>query len=61
MIAGKAAGIYDDLAQVAYENSISEGTPVKPDQDRYHQYKIHVNRYIELQETLTTTFRKFSS
>jgi len=61
MIAGKAAGIYDDLAQVAYENSISEGKPVKPDQDRHHQYKIHVNRYIELQETLTTTFRKFSS
>lgn len=60
MIAGKAAGIYDDLAQVAYEHATLEGKPVKPDKDNHDRYKIHVNHYIKLQETLATTFRNFS-
>ena len=31
MIAGKAAGIYDDLAEVAYEHAIPAGVRLTPD------------------------------
>lgn len=61
MIAGKAAGIYDDLAQVAYEHAQPAGDPSRPDQERHQQYKKHVVNYIQLQATLADTFRKFSS
>ena len=60
MIAGKAAGIYDDLAQVAFEHAQPAGDPVTPDQDHHQQYQEHVARYIDLQETLANSFRKFA-
>lgn len=58
MIAGKAAGIYDNLADVAYEHAQPAGNPAKPDLQNYERYAIHVERYIELQETLANTFEK---
>jgi xylulokinase len=61
MIAGKAAGIYDDLAQVAYEHAQPTGDPSHPDQERHQQYKKRVVNYIQLQATLADTFRDFSS
>ena len=60
MIAGKAAGIYDDLAEVAYKHSVAAGKPTEPDLKNHYQYQVHVKRYIELQETLVRTFRSFS-
>ena len=57
MIAGKAAGIYDNLAEVAYDHAVSAGDPVSPDLDNHNKYQVHVKRYIELQETLAKTFR----
>jgi xylulokinase len=61
MIAGKAAGIFDDLAQVAYEHAQPAGSPIPPNQDRHQQYRKHVANYIQLQKILADTFRDFSS
>jgi xylulokinase len=60
IIAGKAAGVYDDLAQVAYEHAQPAGDPDHPDQESHQQYKKRVVRYIQLQATLADTFRDFS-
>ena len=57
MIAGKAAGIYDDLAEIAYSHAAAAGPPAKPDQETQNQYKKNVENYIELQESLARTFR----
>lgn len=56
MIAGKAAGIYDDLATVAYEHARPAGDPVRPDPERNQVYQRHVARYIDLQATLADSF-----
>ena len=56
MIAGKAAGIYDDLATVAYEHARPAGAPVRPDPERNQAYQRHVARYIDLQATLADSF-----
>lgn len=60
MIAGKAAGIYDDLADVAYEHAAAAGGSLKPNLENHYRYKVHIKRYIELQETLAGTFQGFS-
>lgn len=60
MIAGKAAGIYTDLAQVALEHARPAGEPFVPDAERHELYQPFVARYIRLQETLATTFRSFA-
>ena len=57
MIAGKAAGIYDDLAEVAYRHATAAGPPAKPDLEKQNQYKVNVEKYIKLEESLTRTFR----
>ncbi len=59
MVAGKAAGIYDDLAEVAYDHAVAAGKPTEPDFEKFHQYEDHVKRYIDLQETLARTFRSY--
>ena len=61
MIAGKAAGIYNDLAQVALENARPAGEPFSPDPERHALYKPHVRHYIQLQETLAATYRSFDA
>ena len=59
MIAGKAAGIYDDLANVAFSHAAGAGSPTEPDPVKFDQYKPHVQNYIELQKTLAGTFRDY--
>lgn len=56
MIAGKAAGIYDDLATVAYEHAKPAGELIQPDLNNHREYKKHVARYIDLQSTLADSF-----
>ena len=56
MIAGKAAGIYDDLATTAYDHARPTGDTVAPDADRHANYQSHIARYIQLQETLADSF-----
>lgn len=60
MIAGKAVGIYSDLAEVAFEHAVPAGKPLEPDMEKHAQYEGYVERYIELQETLANTFHSFS-
>jgi len=60
MIAGKAAGIYDDLADIAYRHAIAAGPAIEPDTNNHDQYQVHVKRYIELQDTLADTFRSYT-
>jgi xylulokinase len=61
MIAGKAAGIYDDLAEVALEYARPEGIPVEPDLENHSRYEEHIKRYIDLQETMAAMFRRHSN
>ena len=56
MIAGKAAGIFDDLTTTAYDHARPTGKPVAPDAERHAAYQSHVSRYIHLQETLADSF-----
>jgi xylulokinase len=60
MIAGKAAGLYDDLAAVAFDHASAAGAPFEPDLEKHSRYEVHIKRYIELQETLAETFRSQS-
>lgn len=60
MIAGKAAGIYDNLAAVAYEHAKPAGGIIQPDQGRHQEYQKHVTRYIDLQATLVDSFTRSS-
>ncbi|MEZ4519532.1 MAG: FGGY-family carbohydrate kinase [Chloroflexota bacterium] len=53
MIAGKAAGIYDDLASTAMEFTQPAGDPIRPSADAHAIYQPLVDRYIQLQQALT--------
>ena len=54
MIAGKAAGIYDDLTAVAAEHARPAGEPFWPRAELHAAYKPFVDRYIAWQETLSS-------
>ena len=56
MIAGKAVGVYDDLAEVATRHARPSGPPVLPDQEHRAQYQPLIAQYIDLQNTLRNTF-----
>ncbi len=56
LIAGKAAGVYDDLAEVAAAHARPEGAPVLPDPDRHAGYAPLVARHIALQALLEQAF-----
>ena len=60
MIAGKAAGIYDDLADIAYQHAVAAGVAIEPNIENHDRYQIHIKRYIELQDTLADTFRSYT-
>jgi xylulokinase len=57
MIAGKAAGVYGDLAEVAFEHAVAAGTPTEPDPARHEKYQQHVAHYIQLQQSLAAIFQ----
>jgi len=52
MIAGKAAGLIQDLADHAQSCAVREGKPAQPSPDAHAAYKPLIERYIRLQETL---------
>jgi xylulokinase len=56
MIAGKAAGVYDDLAATATEFAHPAGDPIRPDAAAQALYRPLVERYIALQGALTTFY-----
>lgn len=56
MIAGKAVGLYDDLAAVAAANALPAGPPIQPSAGRHEIYRPLVDRHIRLQEQLVEIF-----
>ncbi|MFW6063174.1 MAG: xylulokinase [Chloroflexota bacterium] len=56
MIAGKAAGIYDDLAEVALAHARPAGEAIRPRPASHEQYAPLVQKYIALQAVLADTF-----
>jgi xylulokinase len=56
MIAGKAAGIYQDLTEVALRHTTPDGKPFSPDAERHSFYQPLVERYIEMQSSLAELF-----
>ena len=56
MIAGKAAGIIDDLSITAQEKAIPAGKALQPDTENHVIYQPLVEKYIQLQSILRDTF-----
>ncbi len=58
MIAGKAAGIFDDLAEVAARSAAPAGEPLQPDRHNHKLYKPYVDQHIAWQAMLSDAFVK---
>ena len=56
MIAGKAAGIYDDLAATADEHARPAGAPIRPAAENHETYRPLVDRHVRLQQQLVEIF-----
>jgi xylulokinase len=56
MIAGKAVGIYDDLAAVAAAHATPAGPPVQPSAANHETYRPLVDRHVRLQGQLMEIF-----
>ena len=56
MVAGKAAGVFDDLREIATRSAQRAGGPVLPDATTNRQFEPLVRKYICLQEQLSHTF-----
>jgi len=52
MIAGKAAGIIENLAEHARKTALPPGDPIQPDPASFQVYQPLVKRYIRMQEML---------
>ena len=57
MIAGKAAGLIDDLAEHARRTAILNGSPFYPSRDNHEIYVPLIEKYILLEETLNQFYR----
>ncbi len=56
MIAGKAAGVYDDLAAVAAAHATPAGEPIRPSAENHAFYRPLVDRHVALQRQLVEIF-----
>ncbi len=56
MIAGKAAGVFDDLASLADEHAIPAGAILKPEAGTHATYEPMVAEYIQWQSLLARSF-----
>jgi len=56
MIAGKAAGLINDLAMHASETTHISGKAISPDNQMVSEYKPMIERYIQMQETMSRFF-----
>ncbi len=56
MIAGKAAGVYDDLAAVAAAHATPAGEPIRPSAGNHKIYRPLVDRHVALQRQLLEIF-----
>lgn len=58
MIAGKAAGIFDDLASVADEHAVPAGARLEPDAAAHERYEPLIEQYIRWQRVLSQAFQQ---
>jgi xylulokinase len=58
MIAGKAAGVFEDLAGVAHEHALPSGQAVQPSRENHRLYQPLVERYIHWQRVLAEAFNQ---
>lgn len=56
MIAGKAAGLFNNLADVAMEHAQPAGKPLLPNQENHLKYQPLVEKHIALQDILHDTY-----
>jgi hypothetical protein len=56
MIAGKAAGVIDDLAAHAAQTVFLEGLPAQPDPHKHRFYGPLVEKYIHMENMLEKFF-----
>ena len=56
MIAGKASGIFDDLAEVAMKHAQPASVALQPNQENHASYQPLIEKHIALQATLRDTF-----
>jgi xylulokinase len=56
MIAGKAVGLFDNLAEVAARHAQPDGDPARPQPEHHAIYKPLIEKYIRLQSTLRQMF-----
>ena len=61
LIAGKAAGLFDDLAAAAEAHAQPTGAPALPDAAAHAVYAPLVARYIALQDNLAATFAQWQN
>jgi xylulokinase len=57
MIAGKAAGLIDDLATYAGDSALLSGLPIFPSAENHAIYTPLVDRYIRMQDTLNQFYQ----
>ena len=60
MIAGRAAGIFGDLAEVAYERAHPEGNVISPSANEHDLYQPLVREHIRWQTILSESFEQMS-
>ena len=58
LIAGRAAGLIDDLPVKAFESTQPDGKAVTPDPDNHERYIPITKKYIELQQNLYNFFKE---
>jgi xylulokinase len=60
LVAGKAAGVYDDLAEAADRCTQPLGSPVRPDPDVQRLYQPLMDQYICIQQQVEQVFTQFA-
>jgi len=58
LIAGRAAGLFGDLALHAFETTQLDGDPIAPDPDNHQRYAPITKKYIQLERTVQQYFQE---
>jgi xylulokinase len=60
LIAGKAVGVFNDLAEAAINSTLPAGEPVRPREEVHRTYQPYVEQYIGWQKRLSEAFRQLA-
>ena len=61
MIAGRAVGLFGDLAETATVTTEAHGQPAHPQSEAHARYRALASRYVSWQATLSETFRSLAA